>query len=393
MSWTTPVDLKAEVQGLWDKGEILRATVSGESLFPRRMKFRRPTSAEIARDFDGVRRWATGLSDVRRFRVEWSVKAHRVFGANRLPAEVWLDSADEAIALIGRQREAAVFDGLVRVTRERQPGLVGWMAKKPIRVLDLADEWIRLLDVVGWLEGHPRPGVYLRQVDVPGVDSKFIEGHRGVLSEWLDEVLPPECVFREATGVKGFCRRYGFREKPERIRFRFLDTKLRILSGTKLEDVTLDTAGFAELHPGVSRVFITENETNFLAFPGLEKAMVIFGAGYGFEMLAQVDWLRTCDLFYWGDIDTHGFAILDQLRSRFPEVESILMDRETLEAFESHWGQEEAPIIRDLPRLRPQESEVYDLLRDNRIRRNLRLEQERIGFGWVQKQLAKIVSG
>ena len=52
--------------------------------------------------------------------------------------------------------------------------------------------------------------------------------------------------------------------------------------------------------------------------------MVIFGAGYGFEMLAGADWwLQVVGFIYWGDIDTHGFAILDQLRRRFGHVEFV----------------------------------------------------------------------
>src|ERR1022692_4377837 len=33
---------------------------------------------------------------------------------------------------------------------------------------------------------------------------------------------------------------------------------------------------------------------------------------------------------YWGDIDTYGFHILDRLRVLFPDVQSLLMDRDTL---------------------------------------------------------------
>ena len=33
--------------------------------------------------------------------------------------------------------------------------------------------------------------MYLRQVDVPGVDTKFIERHKGVLTELLDVQLDP----------------------------------------------------------------------------------------------------------------------------------------------------------------------------------------------------------
>jgi hypothetical protein len=64
------------------------------------------------------------------------------------------------------------------------------------------------------------------------------------------------------------------------------------------------------------------------------------------------------------------------------------MDRTTLMAFEPLWGCEESQINRDLVRLRPDEQAIYDDVRDNRIRPQFRLEQERIGFGWVLDALA-----
>ena len=135
----------------------------------------------------------------------------------------------------------------------------------------------------------------------------------------------------------------------------------------------------------------TENEINFLAFPQIRDSVVVFGSGCGFEMLRQAEWLARCRIHYWGDIDTHGFAILDQLRSQFIHVESFLMDRPTLFAFELQWGEELQPTRRDLVRLTPAESALYDELRDNRIRKNLRLEQERIGFGWVTAAVSALL--
>jgi hypothetical protein len=117
------------------------------------------------------------------------------------------------------------------------------------------------------------------------------------------------------------------------------------------QDVTLDAASFARLNPDVQRIFVTENEINFLAFPPVKNSMVVFGAGYGFEMLANASWLSHRRIHYWGDIDTHGFAILDQLRSQFEHVESFLMNRETLLAFASQWDWEEKQTVRDLPGL------------------------------------------
>lgn len=64
-------------------------------------------------------------------------------------------------------------------------------------------------------------GTYLRQLDVPGADTKFIERHRGVLTEPLDSQLDPSLVDRAAPD---FERRYGFRRKPGYVRFRGANT-------------------------------------------------------------------------------------------------------------------------------------------------------------------------
>jgi len=384
MSWTRPADLRAQVQKLWSRGELLASLVTGESLFPKRLSLKGPTSAEMSVRFDEARAWIGEIRVMPHCRVEMREFKHRVFGANAVPQEAWIDSIEDALAIIGKQRDAAHFTALADVTRKRQPQLLGWLAKRSLRALELSDEWSRLLEIVAWLQVHPHPGVYLRQVDIPGVHSKFIETHRGVLVELLDIVLPPTVIDSSASGVGQFAKRYGFCDKPLRIRFRVLDSEHALLPGASAQDITLDTDSFAQLRTNVASVFITENEINFLAFPPVKNSLVIFGAGYGFEVLRKAEWLSRCRIHYWGDIDTHGFAILDQLRSQFDHVESFLMDRNTLLASENLWGEEKKQTLRDLPRLNSEERALYDDLRDNRIRKNLRLEQERIGFGRVE---------
>jgi hypothetical protein len=343
--------------------------------------------------FDSVRVWIAELNALPHYRVEMRALRHRVLGANEVPGAVWVDTLEDALRVLGKQREARRFAALVDRTRECQPLLLEWIARKPLKALALANAWDRLLDVVDWVRMHPRPGVYLRQVDIPGVDSKFIETHRGVLIQWLDSVLPPEAVDTTASGVSGFARRYGFRDKLQRIRLRALDPMHALLPGLGQADIALDADSFARLTPTISRVFITENEVNYLAFPQVPDSLLIFGAGYGFEVLAQAAWLTRCQVFYWGDIDTHGFAILDQLRTYLPHVRSLLMDRATLLAFEAQWGVEDKQTLRNLPHLNVEECALYDELRDNRLSPNLRLEQERIGFGWVEASLAGLQTG
>lgn len=390
MTWTGPKELQAQLTRLWERGELQRDAVTGNARFPLRLSLRLPNSADITDRFDEVRTWAAKLAATNWVRVEWQELRHRIQGTQKLPASAWIDTRETALAWIGRRHDWDNFLEQVSATRETHANLLPWLEKRPLQALSLYAEWPRLLDVVTWLANHPRPGIYLRQVDLPGVHSKFIETHRHVLAELLDMALPENAVDISKNGIGQFAARFGFLEKPTRIRFRILDPAIQVVAGAKYADVALDAHSFNQLNPEVRRVFITENEINFLAFPPVRNAMVIFGAGYGWDALARSHWLKCCPIHYWGDIDTHGFGILNQLRGQFDHVTSFLMDRATLDAHAAAWGSEDKPLRVDLYRLTPEESNLYDDLRHNRIRAGLRLEQERIGFHWLTHHLEQL---
>ncbi|OEU48942.1 MAG: hypothetical protein BA871_12835 [Desulfuromonadales bacterium C00003096] len=394
MNWTTPADLRDQVQKLWDRGLLLSALAGGEAIFPRRLTLKGPGSRELSECFVDVRNWIAQLAGAAGpYRIAWRSVNHRVLGANQIPAEIWIDSLEDALGLLGKRRAAEKFAALVALTRERQPELIPWLTKRPLRSLELADDWSRLLDIVAWLRNHARPGIYLRQIDLPGVHSKFIEGLRGVLGELFDLVLQPQAIDATTTGVAGFCRRYGFQDKPLRVRFRILDSKHALLPTNTDQDITVTQETFAQLNLPVAKVFITENEVNFLAFPPVVDGLVIFGAGYGFQNLSAVHWLQDVAIHYWGDIDTHGFAILNQLRGTFPQARSLLMDWQTLLVHRTLWGIDSHPETRDLQRLSPAETRVYNKLRQNHWGDRTRLEQEKIGFDCLVEVLEKLSRG
>jgi hypothetical protein len=390
MSWTTLADIRQELGRRWQRGDLPRALLMAEPSFPLRLPMKGPGTADLADRFEAVRHWVTALAAIPQLRIEWREVRHRVQGLQRLPARLWIDRIDDALALLGKRRDGEQLLQLAAITRDTLPALLPWLSRRPLQAIELAAQWPKLLAVTQWLQDHPRPGIHLRQVDIPGVHSKFIEAHRAVLSEWFDLVLPMAAVNSAEAGVNRFASRYGFLDKPVRIRFRMLDPRIRLLPGSvAAADITLDADSFAQLDIPVRRIFITENETNFLVFPAVDQAMVLFGAGYGWSALARARWMSGCAIHYWGDIDTHGFAILDQLRGHFEHVRSFLMDRETLDRHRPHWGEEPEPLLHDLHRLTADERALFDALRDNRIQQRLRLEQERIGFGWLVERLAR----
>ena len=389
--WSSPDDIRKRIRREWGNGRILAAMLEGDPVFPLRIPLKKPNTQALSTHFELARQWIAGLTaaagEHAGYQLEWIEFNHRQLGRNRIPVAAIVESEQDGLALIGKQRDAARFRALAATIAGNFPALSPWLKKRPLTVFDHAENWPRLLAVLDWVVRHPRSGVYLRQIDVAGVDTKFIERHRGLLGELLDILLAPEEIDSQFTGASGFERRYGFKFKPVLIRFRFLDQKLRIQG---LSDLAVTSDEFARLALPVKWVFITENEINFLAFPDVPDSLVLFGAGYGFDHFAQAEWLQNKEIFYWGDIDTHGFAILDQLRSKFPEVHSLLMDRATLLEHKDFWGSEDRPTSRELAHLRPDESAFYDDLRFDRIVPDLRLEQERIAYAWVKAVLVDI---
>jgi hypothetical protein len=394
-TWTDLDALRRRVKKEWDKGRILSARLTGDAMFPLRIPLKQPSPTEIGERFIQVKDWIHELASHEKARegfgyeLSWREVNHRQTGKNRIPTAAVFEHEEDALRFINKQRDACVFSECCQKIRDAFPELEPWLAKKPMTVLTHAGKWPRLLSVLGWLRDNPRPGIYIRQLEIPGIDTKFIEQHRKILAELLDIILPAAAIEESARGVSGFEERYGFLTKPARIRFRILDPAFSI---NGLSDLQIPAGDFADLDmEGAERVFIIENDINGLAFPETKRALVIFGLGYGLERLAKAQWLASKKIYYWGDIDTHGFAMLDQLRHHFPQTRSFLMDRKTLMAHKPLWGTEPAPVIRELPRLTAPESALYAELVQNRLARALRLEQERISYSHLKEELKKIL--
>lgn len=403
-AWTTPADIRAETERLWSRGLLLacvlqtlarpaRKDAEGSApisqppiVFPYRLRLRRPPASELGSSFEAVRTWIGSLEAASRqetgvgFDIEWEDVNTRQLGRNRLPTALILPTLDDALAAIGRSADADRFRELGAVTLARFPELAEWISRKQLVLLEHHADWLRILDVLAWFAAHPRSGLYARQIDVPGVDTKFTEARKVLLGELLDLVLPIHAIDPSAMGTHQFEVRYGLAAKPGLIRFRVLDPTLAIAG---LTDLTVRLSEFAKLDISASRAFIVENEVTALAFPQLPDSILIFGGGYGIDRLATAQWLCSRTVVYWGDIDTHGFAILDRLRALYPKTSSLMMDRETLLTHRAQWSFEATPQTANLYGLDANERALYDDIRFDRLGSGVRLEQERIPFNYM----------
>jgi hypothetical protein len=243
-----------------------------------------------------------------------------------------------------------------------------------------ASEWQQIRAFLLWVDRHPTSGLLPRQLPIPGVDSKWFEAHR------------PLCTaLRRATAGEetgGF----GLRTLERLLTLRVLDPELRQALGG-LSDFSAEPAvlGALDWHPRV--VIVCENLQCAYSFGGIEGAVVIAKQGYAVDVLARLPWLAPARILYWGDLDTHGFAILNRFRSYFPRAESILMDETTLLENRALWASEPDPNLQLLSLLTVPELFVLNQLRSGEHGVGVRLEQERIPWQSVENAFARVLGG
>jgi len=172
---------------------------------------------------------------------------------------------------------------------------------------------------------------------------------------------------------------------------RILDESLRQRVGG-LNDISAPWEQLAELDLPVIKVFIVENLQTGLAFDDLPGSVVIMQLGYGVDVLGRLPWITTAHCVYWGDLDTHGFAILNRARCHLPGLKSVLMDEETLRSHQDLWVEEkDQHAAETLPLLTDPEQAVYQSIKRNAWGQNVRLEQERIAWDVAWKTLQQAI--
>lgn len=379
--WSTPADIRAAALRAWNSGELLREATQPSGLHPRRRALKHPSATQLRTDYAQSAAWAQAWNPPPRgCSLEYVSVGANTIGANMIPGAAVFASAEAEIAFLGLGREAARFTDLAHRVADLDARLGAWTLRRPLELLKQGEATLTAARVAIWLAANSAPGIYLRQLSIPGVHTKFVESHRRLIDELLAS-LEPERVLAN----KNYARRHGFLAAPDRVRLRFLDPQQSPVSG--MTDMEITASAFVSLALDVDRIITTENLVNFLALPPTPRTLAVFGGGYGFEGLREAAWLKDFEVLYWGDLDTHGFHILDQLRSHHPHVSSILMDESTLLAHRDFWGHEATPSRAVLTHLTSAENAVYTALQSGTFGQGVRLEQELLRWDYVLERL------
>jgi hypothetical protein len=339
-----------------------------------------PSEAEGAQGIDAVGAWAQSWRDCRKpGRVVWTERRWRTLGRQTLPEKLVLESPEQVAGWIGQSGRWRRAAERYRQFVQRWP-CIGKALSRHFDVLAdySSEDFERLASMLSWLEANPASGLYPRQLPVPGLDSKWLETRTALLQDLL-------CVLRSAGSSElGFYDLCGLRPVPALLRLRILDADLR-RKVDGLSDISAPLPDLAALTLRPWRALVVENLQTGLAFPDLPGAVLIMRLGYGVDALAGLPWLASAGLYYWGDCDSHGFAILNRARTYFPDLQSVLMDERTLHDHKPLWVEEaDQHPAHDFPLLTPAERSVYKALKSDTWGQKVRLEQERVAWSYAE---------
>lgn len=283
------------------------------------------------------------------------------------------DTATDLLEFIGKSAELEQFKRDYAMIAEA-PELASWCATHVREVVQYTAIWPRLLAVVRFFQENPASVLPVRLLPIEGVDTKFIEQYNGILCQLLDCILPQTAIHTEH---KIFSKRYGLPEQAPLIECAWNDPALVAQYGG-FNRLAFPADQLGQVPLAAFNILVVENRNSLLQVlqQPFADGMAVFGGGYGVSLLKDCQWLRQKALYYWGDLDAHGLAILSRFRDFFPNTQALMMDEATFDAYQQAWVAGK-PYRGTVPKnLSPEERQLFERLNS----KLLRLEQERVQY-------------
>lgn len=378
----TPKEIQEQSLKWWK--EVLLSTVDSVSCFPKNIsRIGKVSSKDILNKLSEYKESIELLKSYSKEnkKVGYSlIMIERQFdkiGKQLVPERVSIDSIEDYLRVTGKEKEYQTFLNNLSLIKTELPLLIDWVKVNPTKLIE-HNTWFDTLKVCKYFLETPKPNKYIRQLPVE-IHTKYILENKSVVQSLLDYLIPEHINSDETK----FELRYNLKYSEPLIRVRFLDTSLSPIEN--VTDISLTVSEFMNVESQCNNIFVAENIMNFLTLPFLPKTLAIWsGGGFSVSYLKDIDWIKSKQFFYWGDLDAQGFQILNQFRTYFPNTVAVMMDEETLSSYKTAEGTPAAN--QTLQRLTESELKLYNHLRQN----NIRLEQEKIIQSFAEERIKKL---
>jgi hypothetical protein len=343
----SPHQLAEKLASQWQRSDWREAhLLPGNGAWPLTLGIGAPSAQDFLNASGAVREhlqmWKT-ITDNGPGTVQWAPRSYRGGAAPvAVPVNWTLARPSDAVGAIGRLvgREhagiSADHEALVAVLSQADAvfhrlllrRLSLWRHLPTAQVVTATRVAMQLAP--GFAEGKP-----LRALAVAGNDSKFFERHDSLLKTLLDQRFDGEA---SRQGLTAFLD-----ASPEGEHWLLVAPLADGLLPFRRQRITtselLTTDPFTTHLPTTARparrVLLVENERSLHQLQQrstpLPDTIAILGSGLNLAWLAA-PWLQTCEVAYWGDLDTWGLAMLATARRHLPHLHPLLMDRATFDA-------------------------------------------------------------
>ena len=373
----TPAEIKKKAENKYIA--FLQSIVEGSQIFPLVIVGNKKPNGDTAIFKRELEELIDNSKEKRGFgyTIEYQTVKTKQHGVQDIPASISFQEEADYTRYIHKDKETTRFRNDISKILGLIPELKDWVFKHPTKVID--NNWDDLLKVCSYFKNTPKPNLYIRELPIK-VHTKFIEQNKAVIRELLDIIIAEHIIVEE----KQFERRFNLRYDEPLVRFRILDNSICQQCFDGVEDLSIPINQFQLLNLPIRTVYIVENKMNMLTFPCIDNSIVVWGHGFGVDVMKDVEWMKIKKIYYWGDLDAYGFQMLSEIRTHFNQVVSFLMDRATFDIyFEGDKGSE-TNIEKELC-LTQEENEMFRYLKEN----NYRLEQEKIPFEYVIGRIPK----
>ena len=386
----SPEEIKQQALKWWKP--FLQSHVANEPFFPRQIdRIGKVKPGQITRQFETLQNEIELLYKASKsetgtgYTIKTAGRNFRRSGSHELPDSIEFETADDYVHFIGKRKEWKWFLANYQLLLAGLPQVEGWLVEN-VLMLTLSDkDWPGIIEVCKYFLANPRPDLYLRQLPVQ-VHTKFIEENSTILQSLLDFLIADHIRNREQ---KRMAERYFLKHDEPLVRIRILDEQLFIHHN--IGDISIRLSDFEKTDWTCTNVIITENKMNFLSLPELFSSIALWsGGGFNVSYLKNASWLKNKRIYYWGDIDEHGFQILHQLRSYFSHTQSVMMDRVTYDHFKEYTGQGKFNPAEQLSHLTEAEANLYAFIKGQQ--KQNRLEQEKIPQFYIDNQFKKAIT-
>lgn len=377
----SPTELAKQLTRQWQNNRLRAQRLLTPEPWPLKLAIGKPTSTQVLQQAASVQQHIQRWRQVAVGQVVFEHKNYRRFAeAVELPScwqinspSEWVQACQDATV----RDEFAVLSQLISASDSCMHELLvrerSLWRHKPL------NELLATLTLAGKLTPGCAQGQPLRLLSGYGVDTKFVERHQTLLRRLLDT------RFAEAASEQGLLNFLdALDENDHWLLVRPLAEGLLPFQRLRLASTEL-----AQTALPATRILLVENERCEHLLPPLQDCIAVLGAGFNLTWLVGQA-LEGKQLYYWGDLDTWGLAMLARARQLRPSLQAVMMRQEVFTDYADFAVHEPQRAGRfDLSSLMPSEQKLFKHLQQQE---KSRLEQEFIPLERVHTEIAEQIT-